>query len=335
MSSRSPSPGALSAARTPGPQVLYIGGWGRSGSTLVDRVLGQVRGCFSAGELREIWQHGLVENRPCGCGAAFHDCPFWTEVGVAAFGGWEAVDRDDVLRLRYSLDRGWTLPMLLVQHPRLPHARRVRRYAATLSALYRAIGEVSGAAVIIDSSKLPSHALILRLVEGVDLRLVHLVRDSRGVVYSWHKRVLNRVSTGPPQYMHEYGTASASARYVYYNALTRLVGRLGVPYVRIRYEDFVADPRAGVSRILRHSRASVDDADLSFIRDGTVSLQPNHTVDGNPMRFAVGNLSLRMDDEWKRSMSRSDRLWVTGLTSPMLLSYGYPLDPLGSRGGRR
>ena len=46
--------------------VRYIGGWGRSGSTMLDLMLGQAPGIFSAGEIREIWQSGLVENRPWG-----------------------------------------------------------------------------------------------------------------------------------------------------------------------------------------------------------------------------------------------------------------------------
>src|SRR3989442_14068903 len=71
----------------PGLRVLYIGGWGRSGSTLLDRMLGQVPGFFSLGEVREIWQSGLTENRPCGCGAPFPDCVLWTAVRQEAYGG--------------------------------------------------------------------------------------------------------------------------------------------------------------------------------------------------------------------------------------------------------
>jgi len=58
-------------------RVLYIGGWGRSGSTLLDLILGQAPGLFSAGEVREIWQSGLAENRLCGCERPFRDCSFW------------------------------------------------------------------------------------------------------------------------------------------------------------------------------------------------------------------------------------------------------------------
>jgi hypothetical protein len=43
--------------------VLYVAGTGRSGSTLLARVLGEADGFVAAGELRYVWQRGLVEDR--------------------------------------------------------------------------------------------------------------------------------------------------------------------------------------------------------------------------------------------------------------------------------
>lgn len=304
-------------------KVVYIGGWGRSGSTLVDRVLGQIPGMVSVGEVREVWQRGWVENRPCGCGKPFADCPFWTAVGEAAFGGWQALDREEVLRLRYSLDRAWSVPLLAAPRSLPVRAGAVARYAAILDRLYAGIREVSGAATIVDSSKLPSHALILRRVPGIDLSLVHLVRDSRGVAYSWQKHVRNRVTAGEDKYLEKYDPFSASLRYDLYNGLTRMVGRLGVPYLLVRYEDFVTRPKDSVERMLAFAGLSPGERDLSFVGDGQVTLAPNHTADGNPMRFSVGPVVLRLDDEWTRGLPSRDRFWVTALTSPLLRGYGY------------
>jgi hypothetical protein len=303
-------------------KIIYIGGWGRSGSTLLDRVLGQIPGVVSLGELREVWQRGLVENRPCGCGLPFSDCPFWIAVGDSAFGGWKAIDQREILRLRYSLDRPWSVPVLAAPSGLGLVRRPLQRYTGLLRRLYAAIREVSGARVVVDSSKLPSHAMILRRVPGVDLSLVHLVRDSRGVAYSWQKNVRNRVTAGEPKYLEKYDPFSASMRYDLYNGLTTLVGRLGVPYLLMRYEDFVARPKESLERILTHAGLS-SSVDLSFVHDGEISLAPNHTVDGNPMRFSVGSVDLRVDDEWTRSMPSRDRFWVTTLTAPMLRGYGY------------
>jgi hypothetical protein len=65
--------------------------------------------------------------------------------------------------------------------------------------------------------------------------------------------------------------------------------------------------------------------DLSFIRDGHVVLGANHTVDGNPMRFAVGSLPLRRPDEWREGLSTLGRMSVTAVTLPRLRTYGYPV----------
>src|SRR5439155_1579181 len=104
----------------------------------------------------------------------FRSCPFWTLVGKSAFGGWDEIDLDDVLRLRFGLDRPWMVPALASRRRGGSLDRRTARYRSLLSALYRGIFEVSGADVIVDSSKMPSHGFIVRGIPEVDLRTVHL-----------------------------------------------------------------------------------------------------------------------------------------------------------------
>ena len=67
--------------RTSAVDVLYVGGCQRSGSTLLDRMLGQTQGHISAGEITHLWARGVGANDLCGCGERFADCPFWSEVG--------------------------------------------------------------------------------------------------------------------------------------------------------------------------------------------------------------------------------------------------------------
>ena len=61
-------------------KVLYVAGSGRSGSTILGNILGGVEGFFSVGELRLIWERGLIRNWLCGCGVSFRECPVWSEV---------------------------------------------------------------------------------------------------------------------------------------------------------------------------------------------------------------------------------------------------------------
>ena len=60
----------MRSKESPRTRVLVIGGWGRCGSTLLDMLLGEIDGFVSAGEVRELWLRGCVEDRPCGCGDA-------------------------------------------------------------------------------------------------------------------------------------------------------------------------------------------------------------------------------------------------------------------------
>ena len=42
-------------------RVLYILGWGRSGSTVLGNILGEVDGFFCAGELHYLWERRLSD----------------------------------------------------------------------------------------------------------------------------------------------------------------------------------------------------------------------------------------------------------------------------------
>jgi UDP-N-acetylglucosamine transferase subunit ALG13 len=308
-------------APRPAARVLFIAGWGRSGSTLLDRMLGQVPGVFSAGELRDIWERGVREDRLCGCGQPFHECTVWRKVGEVAFGGWDALDLAAVQALRLWLDRPWSVPQLLASRVSPALDRDVAAYRGILAKLYAAIVEVTGARVIVDSSKIATFALLLRGVDDLDVRTVHLVRDPRGVIHSWRKAV-RRDDGGGRDAMIRYGVVPAAARYVAYNGLAHSLRALG-PYRFVRYEDLLDAPRATVARILAFAGAPTPGDTLGYLRAGEVDLEPNHTVDGNPMRMSHGPVALRRDDGWRTGLPARDRRMTMALTAPLALLYGY------------
>ncbi len=302
-------------------RVLVIGGWGRCGSTLLDMMLGQLDGFVSAGEVRELWLRGCVENRPCGCGEPFARCSFWTEVGREAFGGWDRLDLDTVLRVRYRRDRAWRLPRLLLGGD---VRGELGIYIEAVQRLLRAVGAVAGASVVVDSSKLPTHTMLLERAPELDVRMVHLVRDSRGVAFSNRKHVVKSVTEGRPTTLPRHGPVGSATRYTYYNgAITGAVGRRNIPTIRLRYEDLIADPAARLLDVAQHASGTTHH-DLGFVDAGRAVLRPNHLVDGNPVRFAQGPLELRLDDAWRHELSELDRRAMTVLTYPLLRTYGYP-----------
>jgi hypothetical protein len=302
------------------PRVLYLGGLGRSGTTLLERVLGEVPGMCSVGELVHLWQRGVLDDETCGCGQPFAQCPFWTEVGERAFGGWDPALAARMEELRPRIDRTRVIPRLLA--PRLLGKRRaeLREYVATWLRLHRAISEASGGAVVIDSSKHSSLAFCLRTEPGIDLRVVHVVRDSRGVAYSWTKEVVRPEATDGESLMTRYSPSRSSVLWVGHNLFFGLLGRLGVRTRLLRYEDFVAEPRRVVTELAEFAGVP---AAPDVVQDSTVLLSPSHTVAGNPMRFRTGPTTLRRDDAWRSALPRGRRLLVTVLTAPLLARYGY------------
>src|SRR3712207_1729970 len=170
-------------------RLLYLGGLGRSGTTLVERLLGELPGVCALGEVVHLWRRDVVGDERCGCGERFSACAFWTAVGQRAFGGWSSVDIERLDALRDTVERTRHIPRLA--GATLPAVLRadVEEYAGHYARLYAAAAEVSGARVLIDSSKHSALAYCLRWVPGLDLRVVHVVRDARGVAYSWTKTV--------------------------------------------------------------------------------------------------------------------------------------------------
>jgi hypothetical protein len=303
--------------------VAYIGGCMRSGSTLLDRVLSRVPGFVSVGEIVHLWERGVLRNELCGCGVPFLDCPFWTQVGNLAFGGWESLDVQEVIELQRSVDRTRNIPMMLAARDRGRYGRRLRRYADLLARLYRGIDAVSGGCVIVDSSKRASTAFVLRSVAGVRLRVIHLVRDSHGVAFSLMKRVERPEVTSTVAYMPKATPVRSALEWLAVNGLFHALRSFGTPMTLVRYESLVTAGRNHIQQIVNALGKTFEPDQLDFINQGVVELALDHTVSGNPMRFAVGDVDLRLDDAWLQNMPRADRVLTTVLTWPLLVKYGY------------
>ena len=302
--------------------VLYIGGVGRSGSTLLAYLLGQLENYVVAGELKFIWSKGVKENELCGCGAPFADCPFWRDVGQAAFGGWNEVDIEEVLRLQAHVTSGRSVSALLTG---LDPGPSFARYAELISQLYGAILSVPGGRIVVDTSKTPVEALILARAPGLQCRAIHLVRDVRGVAFSWAKRGVRRPEVvGGEAMMLDYQPLYIAPRWVYGNLFFELLGTR-VPTARLRYEDLVRAPQKYVEAALRRCGAPSDPAGLQALGSGRVTLGALHTIGGNPMRFTGGETPVRADEAWRREMTPGSRRSVTAVTWPLLLLYGYSL----------
>lgn len=302
-------------------KVLYIGGSSRTGSTLFDRLLGQIDGFCSVGELRHIWERGLGENQLCGCGTPLKECEFWHAVVDEAFGGLQYVNMKEIWDLQRSVDRWWHIPQILLSRKTSRFNERLERYKEILSPLYRAIQKISGCSVIVDSSKYPSHGIILNSMPEIDLYPIHLVRDSRAVAFSWQKKWLKPEITWKREPMPNYNPFVCASEYIVMNLSLQIFRKINDRYFFLYYEDLANNPQEMVAQTL--SKLQLAFPGPKFIDNHTIFLNPNHTVSGNPMRFKQGVIEVRPDTDWIMNMKRSHRSLVTVLTFPLLYNYGY------------
>ena len=180
---------------------------------------------------------------------------------------------------------------------------------------------------LIDSSKTARRNALrpLSLVRaGFGVRLVHLVRDGRGCMWSYVNKGSNRLL--------EEGREGAGARLRFAGLRSALSWRLANraaeafgsvypdSYLRLRYEDFTADPPPS-------STASVHSSDsTSHRRSQTLEhgrpFPRVHQVAGNRMR-GKEIISLRPDLGWERELPRRYRALFRLLNGRMARGYGY------------
>jgi len=330
--------------------VLYVGGLGRSGSTLIERLIEQLPGVCAVGELVHLWERGVTEDERCGCGEPFRQCPFWQQVGKAAFGGWDEVDVSRVAALRSQVDRNRFIPALARRRVGPKMRQLLTEYTSYYARLYAAVAAVSGCDLVVDSSKHASLAYCLRWQPDIDLRVLHLIRDPRAVAYSWSRQVL-RPDTDRPSYMTKYSPATAAMQWNVQNAAFGLLAQTGCPLMRLRYEDFTGEPELALRRVagfaglpaqdsfpfltadMAPSDVAPSDVAPSDVAPSDVApsdaapwsarLGGGHSVSGNPMRFTTGQVPINRDEKWRTHMPEAQQRVVAALTLPLMARYGY------------
>lgn len=309
-------------------KVLYVMGYGRSGSTILGNILGELDRVVHVGELRSFWALGILGRRVCGCGVPIRACEAWSTVLKAAYEEpWDQeVDARAVVAWQREVVRMRNIRRLLRAAPgRIEGWPALQSYAAVASRLYGAIAEVAGSPVVVDTSKHVADAAVLHVLPDVDPYFVQLVRDPRAVAYSW-QRVMASPGEGGREEMPRHGTPTSGRSWLATNLGAEAVRRrFADRSLLVRYEDFVAGPREVTERIL--DLIGEPKEGLPFVDDHTVQLGDNHTAGGNPARLSSGPTRIRLDDEWRTGQPFRQRLVATAFGIPLLHRYGYGLWP--------
>jgi len=162
------------------PKILYIAGYGRSGSTLLSILLDNLPGVVSLGGVAGLPRYLGVPGRECSCNHSYFDCPLWGEVldRIPVHNGLKELGH--LQRKIESWNKGWSVTR-----------EDQKRYAKRITRFFNVVADVTDAQVLVDSSKSAYpymwRALALRRAANLDVFVIHLVRHAEGVVSSCKK----------------------------------------------------------------------------------------------------------------------------------------------------
>jgi hypothetical protein len=331
-------------------RVLMITGLDRSGSTILDIVLGNHPHIESVGEVANIFVNGWISRESlrgvdpkqrrvpiCTCGkrldvlyvdAPDEACPFWSCVRRE----WvertdpESIENYPKLRDNFERTRSATLVQQYVHllHEKRRRSTSFRSYAGLTRAFFESIRAVSGKPLIVDSSKSPVRAFALSMVPGIDLYVIHLVRDGRGVIAS-RRKVLKKDLRAGIMWDHKgFPMWRTVVRWMLLNlAAEWACAQLGPDRtMRLRYEDFVADPKGALERI-----GSLIELDLTDVADAVSSgkpMQAGHNVGGNRTRKStIITLRPELAEEWKTALAATEQRLSWLSVGWLMRRYGY------------
>lgn len=305
------SPGARS-----GPlRLVYVVGEVRSGSTLHGILLGAHPGVRTTGELCGLPHRYQETDRVCSCLKTAKDCEFWSAVKAGCEG------RVDLEALEAGQDRFESYRSLLrtLLGARL-HSRALRAHAQRAAEFFRVIAETAGADVVVDLSKRPVRGYVYSLLreEGLDVYFLHVVRDSRAVVYSRMAR------PGTSRFEDAYLRRvpwNLGPRWAVTNLLsTMLCSRPKDHYLRVRYEDLVADPARALGAIGKFLHLDLSDVAAAIAQKQPISV--SHIIGANRVRLEQ-SIQFSPDFAWRSKLSRGSQRVVWALAGWLAVAYGY------------
>lgn len=312
------------AASTAGGRntVIYILGSARSGSTILNILLGNNNSIFSAGELNRYVSSGWIGNEYCSCGVRVSDCEFWPQVQRSVETSLK-VNPYEIAEITRGLEN-WRNILYWWKRKRLKCD--IDKHNLFYERFIESVLEHTDASHLVDASKDPARLSYLSQVKSLDIYTIHIVRDPRAICWSKSKPFKSNPKAGV-----EKDLASIpywrTMKSIYMNVLLAVIHKYRNPkdrYLRIKYEDLANNTNPVLGTL--ESYLGVDFSSVSKRLKSTDGLDQEHTVAGNRLRMNK-KIKLNYDNSWVSDAPLSQRIWTTILALPLLLILGYKVIP--------
>lgn len=323
----SPTPEVSRGPRSrpvPPRRLAYILSASHSGSTLLAMLLGAQPEACSVGEIRAP-EMGDVDAYLCSCGVKIKECAFWNDVnkkmaeqGIAGFditnAGTSIFEVRDAYahRLLEPLCRG---PFLeTVREAALSFSAPWKNYLKDVqrrnAALVGVLQELTHAKLVVDSSKSVLQLKYLLRNPALDIKIIHLVRDGRGVSQS----LIGHGAKRPTREKLLHAVAREWRRSVEAaGCLLRQVPQS--QWLQVQYEELCREPEAVLRRTCGFLGLETRSLNLDF------RARQQHIV-GNEMRLKTTS-EIRADERWRTQLSGEDLAWFEAEAGATNRAFGY------------
>jgi hypothetical protein len=308
--------------------IIYIAGYGRSGSTLLEKLLQCQPAIRATGELANYFTLYNSAASQCSCGEPIQNCVFWSRVAENLKSkGCPTSNYSVYDKIQKKCEAHWSHRGVLP-----PKKSHYQAYAELMKSFFDALDQAmgTGECILVDSSK-TAYARVRRpaaisALEKYSVRVIHLVRDCRGVAWSIKKGLNRRLEAGMSKEAR-LPITRAMIGWAHANITAgKLKDHLGQEnYYLLRYEDLADSPVDAVKNLESflgiNLEESVTVAHKARQAEG-VKLQPMHQLAGNRMRFN-SKLTIAPDYQWQQKLDRLTANMIKYMLWPLMKKYGY------------
>lgn len=309
--------------------LVYIASIGRSGSTLLESMLGAHTHVQTMGELH-IWPHEIEAGgvRPCSCGEFVDKCTFWSEMQRRVNPLKQPSPRLHFFREKHNAGRTLRLQRLKAYKPNAAidakEQRDIDTYGQNNYEIFKHFLDVmkeqldESPAWIVDASKDPYRLLWLKRSGLFNIKVIHLVKNPNAFIYSVTKHLILD-ERGFNLHKRMYYTARQSVAWIIQNALfSKIASNVLAPedYLLIKYETLASEPKKTFQAVCDLMDVPYEEQAVEDFRSGSV-----HTIAGNPMRYEKRGIVL--DEKWKTRLPQSSKTLASLLTAVNKSDYGY------------
>lgn len=293
--------------------LIYVSSNGRSGSTLLEMLIGNHSSCFTTGEFQMLPSE-LKENKQfCGCGVRVSECEFWSQIYRD---NKKAIEKGTIGRFRNGTGNSGKVvrlnEIMTTIFSRFIDREKITIYGRDNFEVLNAVcnsKDFDGSTFLIDASKDPYRLKWLALSGYFNLYAIHIVKEPQAMVYSFAKGRKSFIKT-------IYYTVRMSLRWIVENLIIDQMIKCYIPQnrsLRLKYENLASDHNFEMKRVFKF--LSLDPNDIP----ATTIFSENHAISGNAMRFKSKEITL--DRGWQNNMSTLNKFIVFFLTVPFRYLY--------------